>query len=71
MVNNELLALTTAHAFMSMIRQSSAETDSADPQARNESIADNETGTETISQLERDFGIRKDLGEGIDLEQQG
>ncbi|KAF2624942.1 hypothetical protein BU25DRAFT_441701 [Macroventuria anomochaeta] len=69
-VNGELLALTTAHAFISKIRQSSAETDSADPRARNESIADNETGPETISQLERDFGMVKDLGKGFDLEQQ-
>lgn len=71
MVNGELLALTMAHAFMSMIRQNSAETDSADPQTRDASIADDETGRETLSQLERDFGMKRDLETGIGLEQQG
>lgn len=69
-VNGEPLAVTMAHAFSNIIRQNSAETDSADPRTRDASIADDETGRGTLSQLEREFGVR-DLGSGIFLEQQG
>jgi hypothetical protein len=71
LVNGELFALTMAHAFMNMIRQNSGGTDSADLQTRDASVAYEETGCETLSQLERDFGMMEDTESGIGLEQQG